>query len=113
MARDFFDAGFFIAISLGIWLASRRLGLVALGWTVLVILSGKIITGQHTPLDVAAGAAVAVSELLILQALARRRLGDRIPAGHFGFARQLAAVRAVELGRAARCFARGAIEQRQ
>src|SRR5437016_7327430 len=26
-------AGFFIAISLGIWLASRRLGLIALGWT--------------------------------------------------------------------------------
>ena len=32
-------AGFFIAISLGIWLASRRLGLLALGWSVFVILA--------------------------------------------------------------------------
>jgi membrane-associated phospholipid phosphatase len=69
-------AGFFIAISLGIWLASRRLGWVALSWTVLVILSGKLITGQHTPLDIAAGAAVGASELLILQFVARRRLGN-------------------------------------
>src|SRR2546430_13859637 len=50
-------AGFFIAISLGIWLASRRLGLLAVGWTLFVILAGKMISGQHTPLDVAAGAA--------------------------------------------------------
>src|SRR5467141_621332 len=50
-------AGFFLAISLGIWLASRRLGLIALGWTLLVILMGKMIGAQHTPLDIAAGAA--------------------------------------------------------
>ena len=69
-------AGFFIAISLGIWLASRRLGLVALGWTVFVILAGKMIAGQHTPLDIAAGAAVAIAEVLTLQYVARQRLGQ-------------------------------------
>src|SRR5207302_9994414 len=52
-------AGFFIAISLGIWLASRRLGWLALGWTFFVILAGKMIGAHHTPLDIAAGAAVA------------------------------------------------------
>ena len=67
-------AGFFIAISLGIWLASRRLGWIALGWTVSVILMGKMISGQHTPLDIAAGAAVAVAEVSIIQFAARRQL---------------------------------------
>ena len=66
-------AGFFIAISLGIWLASRRLGWLALGWTVFVILFGKMIGGQHTPLDIAAGAAVAVGELALIQFVVRKR----------------------------------------
>src|SRR5260370_42668288 len=59
-------AGFFIAISLGIFLASRRLGLLALGWSIFVILGGKLISGQHTPLDVAAGATVAITELAFI-----------------------------------------------
>jgi len=66
-------AGFFIAISLGIWLASRRLGLLALAWTLSVILAGKMISAQHTPLDVAAGAAVAIGELAIIQYVLRKR----------------------------------------
>lgn len=66
-------AGFFITISLGIWLASRRLGWLALGWTFLVILAGKMIGAQHTPLDIAAGAAVAVGELAVIQYVLRKR----------------------------------------
>ena len=66
-------AGFFIAISLGIFLASRRLGFLALGWSIFVILAGKMISGQHTPLDVAAGAAVAVTELALVQYVLRKR----------------------------------------
>ena len=65
-------AGFFIAISLGIFLASRRLGLLALGWSILVILGGKLISGQHTPLDVAAGATVAIAELAFIQFVVRK-----------------------------------------
>jgi membrane-associated phospholipid phosphatase len=65
-------AGFFIAISLGIFLASRRLGLLALGWSILVILGGKLISGQHTPLDVAAGATVAIAELALIQYVVRK-----------------------------------------
>jgi membrane-associated phospholipid phosphatase len=65
-------AGFFIAISLGILLASRRLGLLALGWSVFVILAGKMISGQHTPLDVAAGATVAACVLAVVQFLVRK-----------------------------------------
>lgn len=68
-------AGFFVAISLGIWLASRRLGLLALGWTFFVIiLAGKLIGAHHTPLDIAAGAAVAVAELSIIQYTVRKYL---------------------------------------
>jgi len=66
-------AGFFIAISLGIWLASRRLGLLAIAWTVFVILAAKMISAQHTPLDIAAGAAVAVAEILLIQYVVRKR----------------------------------------
>jgi membrane-associated phospholipid phosphatase len=67
-------AGFFLAISLGIWLASRRLGLIALGWTLFVILAGKMIGGHHTPLDIAGGAAVAIAELAFIQWVLRKRL---------------------------------------
>ena len=63
----------FIAISLGIWLASRKLGWLALGWTAIVILGGKMISAQHTPLDVAAGAAIAITELSVIQFLVRNR----------------------------------------
>ena len=66
-------AGFFITIALGIWLASRRLGWLALGWTVFVILAGKVISAQHTPLDVAAGALVAVLELALVQYMFSRK----------------------------------------
>lgn len=69
-------AGFFLVISFGIWLASRRLGWVALGWTMLVILAGKMISAQHTPLDIAAGAVVAVAVLAFFRFAATRRLID-------------------------------------
>jgi hypothetical protein len=68
-------AGFFLAISLGIFLASRRIGLVAIGWTVFVILAGKMIQAAHAPIDIAAGAAVAITELSVLRIAAKSRLG--------------------------------------
>ena len=71
-------AGFFLVISFGIWLASRRLGWVALGWTGFVILAGKMISAQHTPLDIAAGAFVALAVLAIFRFIAARRLVDRL-----------------------------------
>jgi membrane-associated phospholipid phosphatase len=69
-------AGFFLVISFGIWLASRRLGWLALGWTVFVILSGKMIAAQHTPIDIAAGGLVAVTTLAIIRFAAARRWFD-------------------------------------
>lgn len=69
-------AGFFLVISFGIWLASRRLGWLALGWTVLVILAGKMISAQHTPLDIAAGALVAVAVLVVFRFFAARQWID-------------------------------------
>jgi len=69
-------AGFFLAISLGIFLASRRIGLVAVGWTVFVILAGKMIQAEHAPIDIAAGAAVAITELSVLRFAAQTRLGS-------------------------------------
>lgn len=70
-------AGFFLTISLGIFLAYRRIGLVALAWTVFVILAGKMIQGAHAPIDILAGGAVAAVELSAIRFVARNRL-DRI-----------------------------------
>lgn len=70
-------AGFFLVISLGIWLASRRLGWLALGWTVFVILAAKIISAQHTPLDIAAGGLVAIVAITAIRYIAMRQWFDR------------------------------------
>ncbi len=88
-------AGFFLAISLGIFLASRRIGLVALGWTVFVILAGKMIQAEHSPLDIAAGAAVAITELSVLRFAAQSRLGailDKISLWSFKYSALSAAL---------------------
>ena len=68
-------AGFFLAISLGIFLVSRRIGLLALGWTIFVILAGKMIMGAHAPIDIAAGGVVAIAELSAVRFAAQSRLG--------------------------------------
>ena len=88
-------AGFFLAISLGIFLASRRIGLVAVGWTVFVILAGKMIQAEHAPVDIAAGAAVAITELSVLRFAAQTRLGsilDRVSLWTFKYSALSAAL---------------------
>jgi hypothetical protein len=67
-------AGFFLTISLGILLAYRRIGLVALSWTVFVILAGKMIQGAHAPVDIIAGGVVAVAELSAIRFVAKHPL---------------------------------------
>jgi membrane-associated phospholipid phosphatase len=67
-------AGFFLTISLGIFLAYRRIGLVALGWTVFVILAGKMIQGAHAPVDIAAGGLVAIAELSAIRFVVKSSL---------------------------------------
>jgi undecaprenyl-diphosphatase len=70
-------ASFFITLALGIFLACRRAGAIALAWTLLVTLASRVITGQHWPLDILAGAAIGVAVLALLQ-LAARRWGNRL-----------------------------------
>jgi membrane-associated phospholipid phosphatase len=65
-------AGFFFALSLGIFLASRRAGAVALGWTAAAILLPRIVTGMHSPLDILVGAGIGGAVLLAIQLVARR-----------------------------------------
>lgn len=65
-------AGFFVALSLGIFLASRRAGVIALAWTAAAILFPRIVTGMHSPLDIAAGAGIGAGVLLAVQFVARR-----------------------------------------
>jgi membrane-associated phospholipid phosphatase len=70
-------AGFFFALALGIFLACRRAGIVALAWTVFAILLSRVVTGLHSPLDIVSGAAIGAAILLALQWLAGR-FGRRV-----------------------------------
>jgi membrane-associated phospholipid phosphatase len=70
-------AGFFVALALGIFLACRRAGRVALAWTLGAILLPRIVTGMHAPLDIAGGAAIGAGLLLAAQWLARLRWPSR------------------------------------
>lgn len=67
-------AAFFFALSLGIFLASRRAGALALAWTLIVICGARMISGTHSPLDIAAGVATGGVILLGLQFAASRWL---------------------------------------
>lgn len=72
-------AAFYITIAAGIMLASPAIGRFALGWTILVILAGRVITGQHSPLDIIAGVTIGALMLTTCQtvvAVALQRIAD-------------------------------------
>ena len=74
-------AGFYVALAVGILLASRRLGWLAVGWTAFVLLGSRVITGEHSPLDIAAGASIGLVILGLLQYLfshSLRPLAERV-----------------------------------
>ena len=58
-------ASLFVPLAMGVWLASRRIGLLALAWTVLFILYPKLHLGLHGIRDLAAGAALGLGALSI------------------------------------------------
>ncbi len=60
-------AGFYLTLAVGIWLASRRIGSIAIAWTVFVIMGSRVITGQHSPLDVVVGGGIGIVILLLVQ----------------------------------------------
>ncbi len=72
-------AGLYVALALGIVFACRLAGIIALGWTVFVILLSRIVTGMHSPLDILAGATIGAGWLLACQFIFGRwlrRLAD-------------------------------------
>lgn len=68
-------AAFFFALALGIFLACRRAGAVALAWTIVVTLATRIAAGMHWPLDIAAGALIGAAVMLLLQLVFAGRRG--------------------------------------
>lgn len=68
-------AGFFICIALGIFLAYRTVGTIALLWTIFVPLAAKVILGQHSPLDLVVGAGIGAVILFLMQMIAKRWAG--------------------------------------
>ena len=70
-------AGFFMTIALGIFLAYRRAGVVAILWTIFVPLGAKIVLGQHFPIDIISGAGIGILVLLAMQTILGR-WGDKL-----------------------------------
>jgi membrane-associated phospholipid phosphatase len=66
-------AGFFGCLAFGLLWASRSAGWVALGWTLVVILPGKLLRGLHRPADIFAGLAIALLVLLVARQAERWR----------------------------------------
>lgn len=60
-------AGFYMTLAVGILLACRSAGLIALFWTIFVTLGSRVITGEHSPLDIAVGSGIGIAILLIAQ----------------------------------------------
>jgi membrane-associated phospholipid phosphatase len=60
-------AAFYVTIAAGILLASRGIGWLAMGWTCLVLLGARVVTGEHSPLDIVVGSVIGVTILLVFQ----------------------------------------------
>lgn len=87
MPRDDFHslpsdhAGLFVCLSLGICIASKRVGSFALAWTFLVIIACKVILGMHMPIEIAVSCLLAVFWLAVCWLFAStwfKELGSRI-----------------------------------
>ena len=65
-------AAFYFALALGLFFANRRAGAFALAWTVVAICGSRIVTGAHSPLDIAAGIAIGAAGVGALQWLVAR-----------------------------------------
>lgn len=63
-----------VAISLMVYLQCRRLGLLAIGWSIVVVAAPRVYTGLHYLSDVVAGAALATVMVVGATALLAHRL---------------------------------------
>jgi undecaprenyl-diphosphatase len=66
----------FFALSMGLWYQSRKLGYIAMLWTLLVICLPRLYLGYHWPSDVVGGA---IFGLLLMMAIERMFRGARWP----------------------------------
>ena len=60
-------AGFYMTLAVGILLACRSVGLIALFWTLFIVLGSRVLTGQHSPLDIVVGSGIGIGILLAMQ----------------------------------------------
>lgn len=69
----------FFALAVPLWARSRRLGVAAMVWTLVVICLPRVYLGYHWPSDVIGGAVVGVALAVVLRpVLLASRLPDRI-----------------------------------
>jgi membrane-associated phospholipid phosphatase len=71
-------AGFFGALAIGMIWVNPTIGLIATGWTFLVIFPSKLLRGMHRPSDMFAGLAIALLALFLWSLLERNGLLNRV-----------------------------------
>lgn len=65
-------AALFFTIACGVWVASRKAGVLALTWTFVAILLPKVWVGMHSPLDIVGGCLLGGSMLAAFLAIQER-----------------------------------------
>lgn len=68
-----------LAISYGIWRESRKLGILAFAWAILVICLPRVYSGFHFPSDLIAGGLIGVACVYLVTRLVPRPLNLRLP----------------------------------
>ena len=65
-------ASFYMTLAVGIFMASRGAGVLAILWVLCVTLGSRVVTGRHSPLDIAVGSAIGIAILCLLRIIVAR-----------------------------------------
>jgi len=57
-------AALYVGISVGLFFVSKKLGILSLAWTLVVIVAPRVVSGMHWPVDVVAGGAIGAATTL-------------------------------------------------
>lgn len=67
----------FFHVSMGLWLAHRRMGVAAFAYTTIIICLLRLYTGMHYPTDLLVGALIGIGSAALSELVVRRRWRGR------------------------------------